>query len=688
MAVKTFTLAQSQLVTYRERNYDGEYTYSESVGTGRVGTHSGSTAAYERRVWCDFSGIWDSSITADKIDSMKLTAGLIGEADNTDVFTAVFRAWDGISVGNTDEETKYEACEFGVVIGEARISADTASAPVYTIAGDALTHFLQWKVISVSPSSGAEIDDGTEVYAEVSAVSLEVTYRDETAKPVVSGIRITAASAEAGIFAYTDNLDVTWNYSQDAGSAQSKVDIQMRSEVGDWIGVATGYATAAQSYTVTPYYLPDPYDALNAMYLRIRVYSAAGVASDWQTVVMAIAYPETYSLEPGGGSILLGDEAAVLKWKARCGIEDTLLDMVNPPAFYDVQYTSDGGETWTELLWNGRADTDGEYYSVTVPSGTFPAGSVQWRVRPVVGGHRLEAWSQESFIVRVQASTSSVSCDGKPHPTVSWASSSQIAYQVRFADYDSGAVYGSAASHKIPYVYADGAYPVQVRTQAADGAWSDWTELEYVTIRNTAPAGSLTLTAAKTRHAVALEWSGTEFGTYILYRNGIPVYIGSGTSYTDVGANGNASYYVRGMVEPNYLQSNTAELKTSPANDCMYDLNTQKWIPLKYSYSPRSRGYSETVNVVYKYYAGRKYPVAYVDGTADRQLNVSYVFKAMEDADRVREALGHTVIFKDTRGRRIIGIFGSMTETVEARRVQHTITVVQVDYKEEVRYEA
>ena len=77
-----------------------------------------------------------------------------------------------------------------------------------------------------------------------------------------------------------------------------------------------------------------------------------------------------------------------------------------------------------------------------------------------------------------------------------------------------------------------------------------------------------------------------------------------------------------------------------------------------------------------------------MDGTAERQLNVSYVFKTMEDADRVREALGHTVIFKDTRGRRIIGIFGSMTETVEARRVQHTITVVQVDYKEEVRYEA
>lgn len=687
MAVKKFTLAESQLVTYRERNYDGEYTYTESIGTGRVGTHSGATQAYERRVWCDFSGIWDESITADKIDSVKLTAGIIGETDNTDVFTVVFRVWNGLSVGDTAEEEKYRACAFGEGIGETKISANTTHAPVYTIAGEALAQFLDWKVIGLAPSRTAEIDDGTEVYADVSVVYIEVTYRDESAKPVISDLSVASGSAADGLFAYTDSLTVAWKYSQDAGLAQSRFDVQMKTEQGNWVDAADGYASAAHSYTVSPGSYPSPYAIGNAVHIRVRAYSTAGVASEWITGLLALVFPESYDLDPSGGEILLGENSTDLRWKVHCEYGGTVLAMSNPPTSYDVEYSSDGGETWNALADNRTAVRDGDGYYITVPGHTFPSGAVRWRVRPRVSGNKLDVWAQESFLVRVQASTSSVSCDGKPHPTVSWVPSSQIAYQVRFADYDSGAVYGTATSHRIPYFYADGAYPVQVRTQADDGKWSAWTEPEYVTIRNTSPAGSLILTVQKTRHAVALEWSGTVFGRYILYRNGIPVYIGSETRYTDPGAHGECTYYVRGIADPNYLQSSSVSVDGSPATDCMYDLATQKWIPLRYSAAPRSRAYSETANAVYKYYAGRKYPVAYLDGTADRQLNVAYCFKTMADADAVREALGHPVIYKDTRGRRIIGIFGSMNETVERRMVLHTLNIVQVDYNEEVRYE-
>lgn len=687
MAVKTFTLSESQLVTYRVRYYGGKYTYTESAGTGRVGTSSGSDQVYERRVWCDFSGIWDNSITANKIDSVKLTAGLIGGAGNTDVFTAVFLAWEGFGMGETEEEQKFEACGTGVNIGETKISVNTAHSPVHTIAGDALTQFLEWKVIGIVPLSGAGIDDETETYAKVSAVSLEVTYRDDTAKPEISNLSVSSKTTAAGLFAYTDSLTVSWDYSQDAGFAQSRFDVQMKTEQGSWMDVATGYASATHSYTVSPGAYPAPYAIGNAVHIRVRAYSTAGVVSEWLTGVLAMVFPESYALDPSGGEILLGENSTDLRWKVHCEYSGTVLAMSNPPTSYDVQYSSDGGETWKTLADNRTAARDGDYYYITVPADTFPPGAVRWRVRPRVSGNKLDVWAQESFLVRVQASTSSVSCDGKPHPTVSWSASSQIAYQVRFADYDSGAVYGTGTSHRIPYFYRDGAYPVQVRTQAADGKWSAWTEPEYVTIRNTSPAGSLMLTVQKTRHAVALEWSGTVYGRYILYRNGIPVYIGSETRYTDPGAHGECTYFVRGIADPNYLQSNSVSVDGSPATDCMYDLTTQKWIPLRYSAAPRSRAYSETANAVYKYYAGRKYPVAYLDGTADRQLNVAYCFKTMEDADAVREALGHPVIYKDTRGRRIVGIFGSMTETVESRRVQHTITVVQVDYNEEVRYE-
>ena len=584
-----------------------------------------------------------------------------------------------------DEEEAYNACRSGnhVTIssgGEFEVQFDK-STDIRRI----IENGLAFVMVEGADDISSDIDISYYVYI----TSVEVDYTNVYEAPAIN----TGSWVTNFALAINQPTTLNWNYSQSSGVAQKYVDVSVAvSTDGTYTEIISKLQRTEQSITV----MPEQYPQIRTlsgntaeMRFRVRVYSQNDVASEWlEGWAGSYVFPTTWDLAPGGGENRLGDEIIPLTWLSGYRA-DGIGDLTAPdPTEFDIQYSTNAGESWIPIRTQFTAPSeDGRYYCDVAPN-TFPSGIINWRVRAYANGYTLDLWSQESFIVRVQASTSSVSCDGKPHPTVSWASSSQIAYQVRFAGYDSGAVYGSAASHKIPYVYADGAYPVQVRTQAADGAWSDWTELEYVTIRNNAPAGSLTLTAAKTRHAVALEWSGTEFGTYILYRNGIPVYIGSGTSYTDVGANGNASYYVRGMVEPNYLQSNTAELNTSPANDCMYDLNTQKWIPLKYSYSPRSRGNSETVNVVYKYYAGRKYPVAYVDGTADRQLNVSYVFKTMEDADRVREALGHTVIFKDTRGRRIIGIFGSMTETVEARRVQHTITVVQVDYKEEVRYEA
>ena len=572
----------------------------------------------------------------------------------------------------------------------AKIPEEGAVTVVFSDTED-INNILKNGIAFVQPNS-LSVGEETDAVYSIREVNVSVWYTNPNEPP-----KINLSAYDASTRPITQSVTLKWVYSQASDVPQKYVDVSVSVQTEDaYVQIINKQECTEPSITIKPEQYPQILASqMNAqeywitLHFKVRAYSENGAVSDWTSAYSWIlTFPTVSDLSPSGGQTVLSDGIINLEWAS--GFKKLTGGMyeVSPPTEYDIEYSVDAGESWRAIETQFTAPSENGVFYCAVPPGTFPAGIINWRVRAYANGYTVDLWSQESFIVRVQASTSSVSCDGKPHPTVSWASSSQIAYQVRFADYDSGAVYGSAASHKIPYVYADGAYPVQVRTQAADGAWSDWTELEYVTIRNTAPAGSLTLTAAKTRHAVALEWSGTEFGTYILYRNGIPVYIGSGTSYTDVGANGNASYYVRGMVEPNYLQSNTAELDASPANDCMYDLNTQKWIPLRYSYSPRSRGYSETVNVVYKYYAGRKYPVAYVDGTADRQLNVSYVFKTMEDADRVREALGHMVIFKDTRGRRIIGIFGSMTETVEARRVQHTITVVQVDYKEEVRYEA
>ncbi|MBO4930964.1 MAG: hypothetical protein J6I42_02165 [Clostridia bacterium] len=312
-----------------------------------------------------------------------------------------------------------------------------------------------------------------------------------------------------------------------------------------------------------------------------------------------------------------------------------------------------------------------------------------WRVRPYMEGIASPNYATGMFYVRVQASTSSVTCDGKPLPTISWTSSAQIAYQVRFADYDSGARYGTATSFTVPYFYADGYYPVQVRTQASDGTWSAWTELEYVQITNTTPSNTVTLTAVPTRHAVVLNWtdSGTA-ETYIVYRNHIPVYIGTDTTYTDIAANGECTYYVRAIQSKDYSQSGSVTVNAYPKTDCLYDFASMRWIPLKYSLQERSQNYSSSADVIYKKYAGRTKPVAFSSGHTVRQMSGAYVFKTREEALRLRNTVGKTVIFKDTRGGTIIGILNNPIITVQRKLYAVTFLVTETDYIEEREYAA
>lgn len=689
MAKKTMTLTAADLVTFRQRNREGILTYNESPGTARVGKHSGSGAAYERRVRCDFSSQWESGITAESIKSVNIAVGLIASADNTETLEVLFTAWHGVSIGDTAEESGFFACGLGEYIGTEEIEPGTAKSAEYTLSGTAVKDLANLKVIGICPTSGAEIGDGTDAYAEISAVNLEIEYADSGAAPVVSGLLVTQSGSVGGLVAYTNDLTLSWNYAQDAGLSQSKIDVQMKTDGGSWQTITEEYATSAQSFKVTADQYPAPYAVSNLIYVRVRGYSTEGAVSGWADAAFAMIFPTAYDLSPGGGESVLADELIYLNWKARTEYNGVVLVRAAVPDTYGLEYSTDGGENWITLQSSFKpAETADGGFTWAPNIGTFPAGVVVWRVRPVVNGNTLESWVQESVVVRVQASTSSVSCDGKPHPTVSWSSASQIAYRVRFAYYDSGVISSEETSHTVPYIYKTGAYPVQVMTQAEDGTWSEWTPIEYVKITNTAPSGIVELYGESMARSTALRWMvDGPAEAFVVYRNDVPIYVGTARNYTDFGAFGECRYYIRAVSGGNYMQSNTLLLTANPTEDCMYDLSTEKWIPLRYSSAARNRSYTETARVVYKYYAGRKYPTAFSDGARERNLNVSYCFKTKEDADTVRESLGHLVMYKDTMGRRIVGIFERMSEAV-TKRFEHQMTVTEVDYSEEVRYEA
>lgn len=494
----------------------------------------------------------------------------------------------------------------------------------------------------------------------------------------------------------TEPFKLSWDYSQNDNVSQKYIDLDIKNYGEDdiyYVNLLSKYPLTAHEYTIQPnQYLPPTTN--NTLYkVRWRVYSQNNVVSNYVEETIITFFPHADLISPINGAIELAADTIYLKWDVKASYKSSSgygydVTVNNFPTKFDIQYSTNNGENWNELATNIYIQRENNIYTYSLPPNTFPNGIITWRVRPYVNGNTIDDFVQNVFLVRVQASTSSVTCNGKPHPTLSWTSSSQVAYQVKFADFDSGAIYGTEHSYTLPYFYADNNYPIQVRTQASNGEWSEWTEVEYVTIKNTVVSGTVSLTAQITRHAVVLNWTGNRIYTsYILYRDDIPIYIGTDNVYTDSFATGNVSYYVRGIVsDASYVVSVTKNILATPKTDCICDIAIKQWYPLKYSLQAQSRSYSANVQTYFQYYAGRTKPIAFTENQSERKVTASYAFKDRADAKKIMDLSGKTVIFKDSKGGMIIGVLNSTHANV-SRVYELSIEVREIDYEEDVKYE-
>lgn len=535
------------------------------------------------------------------------------------------------------------------------------------------------------------------IYALSGSLTADLEYSTSNSPP---NVIITSPSySDIPEVPITDGYQVEWDYVQPAGTQQSGFQLLFKHYpiANEPLTELTPlYSSANTTHFITPEQMPQMREYYGAVALWVKAYinnntigSELSDSGEYGKRDLILYFPRPYELTPSDQAIVLANETIVLKWKIKYsqGADSEPITAQNYPSIFDIEFSGNGGETWEQLDHKAYVTRNNDVYSYNVPPNTFTPGIVQWRVRAYVGDKTIDTYEKAVVTSRVQASTSSVSADGKPRPTISWTASSQVAYQVKFADYDSGAIYSDNTSHTVPYFYADGIYPVQVRTQAANGVWSNWTDIEYVNVKNTVITGRVILSVQNTRHTVNARWSiGGIFEKYILYRNDIPVYIGTQTEYTDIAAHGLCTYYVRAISGVDYVQSETVSVNSIPSTDCLYNMIAGIWIPLKYSYRPQIRSYSEKVNAIYKYYSGRTLPVAYTDQSKERILSASFVFKTRAEADMLKNALGQLVIFKDTRGGRIIGFLDNITWNV-GKRFEATIQIVEVDYKEKIPYE-
>lgn len=619
-----------------------------------------------------------------RITKVELSITFEADSDNVADFGVVVRIPTTKFLGSGLE--LWNICETGMEVGGFVVpSGETRTASITLTNPEIVENFMR-NGYCVNPTSYADSESRvSRIKYKKTVVTLE--YESMILPPNVT---ITKPISVESV-SITDDIEISWRYEQSANVIPIKYEIYYNTtDSSDWKIWDTILYDTDNSVLDTSILKWNVNSDNLTVKLKVRAYTYATIYGESEAIQVKLWAVKCANLSPTNGIIRLNSEVIQLKWSVGCvsGAPSGLI-IKNQPSEYQIQYSVNSGEDWKVISDKAVIAAVDGVYRFDIPENTFENGIITWRVRPWINGYVIENYEKGVFVARVQASTSSVYCDGKPQPTLSWQSTAQVAYQVRFDEYDSGAVYGTEQSFTIPYFYTDGVYRVQIRTQASSGVWSPWTEPEYVTISNIAEHGEISLSVNPTRHAVAIEWNSERgFVGYILYRNGVPVYSGGERSFTDIGANGTAEYCVRGIADTGYYAiSETVTVDATPKTDCIYDMDNQIWIPLKYSQAPRTRGYGRTAQVHYNYYAGRRNPVAFTEGNIDTTVNVSYLLKTREEAERILKLAGKMVLYKDTNGGVLIGIVTDPGYQSE-RFYPVSFTITGVDYNEAVKYEA
>lgn len=358
---------------------------------------------------------------------------------------------------------------------------------------------------------------------------------------------------------------------------------------------------------------------------------------------------------------------------------------------YRILISTNNGATFDPIV-----EITGDIQEYLFREETLPVGVVSVRVVALYDNNTVAQnlqFGESKYIVGADAETSTVSCDGKPIPTVAWESVAQTAYQVKFGEYDSGAVYSADKYHKIPYIFNDGVYDVTVRTQISTGEWSEWSETVYVRITNVPPALGITATAEPAGYRVKVVWTkNSGYVDYIVYRNGVPIHVTDGGISTDGGymdsmANGMSVYMVRGITADGYYDQ-SAEITVNAAvqTDILFALGSDEILPLKYTpVFPRTYNYTAEMAVTYRYFAGRSKPVAITSGQISRTLPLSYIDKGRTLARKLLYYVGKTVVFKDSGGDMIVGVL-NMANAGMGHVSTTSFQITEVDHNERVAY--
>ena len=387
----------------------------------------------------------------------------------------------------------------------------------------------------------------------------------------------------------------------------------------------------------------------------------AGTASAWYTLgtTDAISTAEVFSPK---SAYIDGEQDNTFTW-------NHIISTGSTQTAFSLQRSTDGGSNWTTFASGVTSET-----SYVVSADTLPGGQLQWRVRTSNADGVAGSWSDPAtIVVRASPDAPSISSvNTKPRPTVQWQSAEQQAFEIEVDGYyQSGPIFGTQKTFRVPMYLPDGMITVRLRIQSALGIWSGWATAS-TTIANT-PNGTLVLTAESYNNGVLLSWSANNHDIYYVYRDGTLIGKTAESEFYDGLAVGEHLYIVRGVVaSTDYYTVNDTQV--SGISSCKYaaiaPIDSLAWLTLKYNIGNAPEHTESNAPVVaYNHFAGNALPVADVSEFRTNAHLLRYAFNSRVPKDELLSMLGKEVVVKDNRGDIAIGVLDSVPVTLMRRYI-------------------
>ena len=428
-----------------------------------------------------------------------------------------------------------------------------------------------------------------------------------------------------------------------------------------------GLSSGVTSYTMPANTLP----ASQALYWRVSVTTSSGNSvSKWAKLQTADSIPVVTALSPAG-TFVDKDSETNFSW-------DYDIDTGTAQTAYEIQIKTASGD-WTTIASASSAAT-----TATIPAGTLPSGTIQWRVRAKNSDSVASEWSAPLSIIVIGApDTPTLSVKTiSPRPEIAWAALDQLAYQVQMSENDSGLIWGTAKIFKSPWYLPAGVNLLRVRVMNQYNMWSAWAAAN-VTITNASASATLTLTGTADSDA-ALSWTAISGAAgYHVYRDGKKIAEVTEASYIDRYSIGSTRYFVRAVyADDSYTDSNTVTLRPS-VRWPRITAEDGEWIDLRFSAeSLPASSIVTSCDVSLMQYSGAVYPVPEASAHRERTYSINVAFPRGREA-AFEALLGRRVWLKDEYDNIVYGIMSTVTKAQNVFYTTFSAVISEVEHEDD-----